>query len=232
MWGRYATGGGWPHATAQSRRANARIHSIHDDLWGPAILAGVLGLIGVLLLQGLLSRIVTLPHQVASDISQYSRVVVWLWVLMSAVVAGVVEETAFRGYMQRPIERRHGPVIAILVTGVVFGLMHFTHPEVSLVLLPYYVAVSAVYGMLAYLTDCVLPSMVLHAGGNIFSALQLFASGRSEWQPSTSAPPLIWDTGPDAAFWGNLAALIFVTVAALWAYRVLAVSARNEFRTD
>jgi len=27
---------------------------------------------------------------------------------MGAVVAGVVEETSFRGYLQRPIERREG----------------------------------------------------------------------------------------------------------------------------
>jgi hypothetical protein len=36
--------------------------------------------------------------------------------------------------------------------------------------------------MLAYLTDSTLPSMVLHAGGNIFSAFDLFTRGRSEWQ--------------------------------------------------
>jgi hypothetical protein len=39
-----------------------------------------------------------------------------------------------------------------------------------------------VYGMLVYLTDSTLPSMVLHAGGNIFSAFDLFTRGRSEWQ--------------------------------------------------
>ena len=30
--------------------------------------------------------------------------------LMGSVVAGLVEEASFRGYMQGPIERRHGPV--------------------------------------------------------------------------------------------------------------------------
>ena len=74
-----------------------------------------------------------------------------MWVVMSAVVAGVVEETSFRGYLQRPIERRHGPVIAILVTGSVFGLAHFAHPDVGVVLLPFYIAVAAVYGALCLL---------------------------------------------------------------------------------
>ena len=125
---------------------------------------------------------------------------------------------ALRGYLQGPIERRHGPVIAILVTGVVFGLVHFTHPEVGLVLLPYYLGVAAVYGGLAYATDSTLPSMVLHAGGNMFSAVDLFARGRSEWQLGTAPRPLIWQTGPDMAFWGVLAALLVVAALASWAY--------------
>jgi hypothetical protein len=141
---------------------------------------------------------------------------------MSAVVAGVVEETAFRGYLQRPIERRHGPIIAILVTGVLFGFAHFTHPEVGLVLLPYYVAVAAVYGALAYFTDSTLPSIALHAGGNMFGALNFFARGRSEWQPLTAPAPLVWQTGPDAAFLGSLSALLVASALAAWAYAALA----------
>jgi Type II CAAX prenyl endopeptidase Rce1-like len=145
---------------------------------------------------------------------------------MSALVSGVVEETAFRGYLQRPIERRHGPAIAIFVTAAFFGLAHFSHPEVGLVLLPFYLAVAAVYGALAFLTDSTFPSMVLHAGGNIFGALDLFAHGRSEWQLSAAPARLIWETGPDAAFWGTLAALVIVGAVTVWAYAALAATAR------
>ena len=84
--------------------------------------------------------------------------------------------------MQGPIERRHGPVVAILVTGCIFAFAHFTHPEVGLILLPYYVAVAAVYGTLAYLTNSILPSLALHTVGNILAGLSLFTQGRSEWQ--------------------------------------------------
>ena len=105
-----------------------------------------------------------------------------MWVVMSAVVAGVVAETWFRGYLQRPIERRHGPMIAILVTGSVFGFAHFAHPEVGVVLLPFYLAVASMYGALAYFADSALPGLVLHTGGNMFSAFDLFTRGQSEWQ--------------------------------------------------
>jgi membrane protease YdiL (CAAX protease family) len=224
---RYVRGEGWPRSTAAARRASARANGLPADLWGPALLAGVLGLISVLLLQGVLSRVVALPQQRNLDVSQYPVLTVLLWVLMSAVVAGVVEETAFRGYVQRPIERRHGPVIAILVTGSLFGFLHLTHPEVTIALLPYYMAVAAVYGALACLTDSTLPSMVLHGGGNAWSAFDLFTRGRSEWQLSAAPTPLLWETGPDAPFLANAAALLVVAAAAVWAYSELARAART-----
>ena len=201
------------------------------DLWGPALLAGVLGLVSVLLLQGVISRVVALPQQRDLDVSQYPVLTVLLWVLMSAVVSGVVEETSFRGYVQRPIERRHGPVIAILVTGSLFGLAHFSHPEVTLVLLPYYMAVAAVYGALAHLTDSTLPSMLLHGGGNALSAFDLFARGRSEWQLSAAPDPLVWETGPDAAFVASVVGLVVVGVATVWAYAGLSHAARTARRS-
>jgi hypothetical protein len=88
-------------------------------------------------------------------------------------------------------------------------------------------AVAAVYGALAHLTDSTLPSMLLHAGGNIFSIFDLFARGRSEWQLSAAPPPLIWETGPDAAFLANVAGLLVVGSAAVWAYVELARTARS-----
>lgn len=226
FWLYFVRGLGWPQSTTAARRANSRANHLPGDTSGSALVAGMLGLVSVLLLQGVLSRLVALPQQQDLDVSRYPLGTVFLWVVMSAVVAGVVEETSFRGYLQRPIERRHGPVIAIMVTGTLFAFMHFTHPEVGLVLLPYYIAVAAVYGGLACLTDSTLPSMVLHTGGNMFSALDLFTRGRSEWQLSTASKPLIWQAGPDAAFFMNLLALLVIGALAVWAYAVLARVAR------
>jgi membrane protease YdiL (CAAX protease family) len=221
-WRYFARGTGWPRSTSEARRRNARANALPDEAWGAALLAGVLGLVGVLLLQGVLSRLVALPQQSDLDASRYPILTVLLWVVMSAVVAGVVEETSFRGYLQRPIERRHGPVVAILVAGSLFGLVHFTHPEVGVVLLPFFIAVAAVYGALAYFTDSTFPGMILHAGGNMFSALDLFARGRSEWQLTVEPRPLVWETGPDLAFWVNVAALLIVATMTVWAYSSLA----------
>jgi membrane protease YdiL (CAAX protease family) len=229
LYWRYIRGAGWPRSSAETRRTNSRANWLPSDAWGLAIVAGLLGLTAVLVFQGVWGRLVTLPHQRDIDPSQFPVPTVALWVIMSALVAGITEEAAFRGYMQRPIERRYGPVVAILVTGTMFGLAHFTHPEVTAVLLPFYLAVAAVYGMLAYLTDSILPGIVLHAGGNVFSAVSLFAGGRSEWQATTVPPPLIWQTGPDAAFWGMVVALVVVSAAAMGAY--VALSRAYRLRT-
>jgi membrane protease YdiL (CAAX protease family) len=217
-WRYLVRGRGWPQFTAAARRRNARANPLPPTVWGPALLAGLLGLGSVLLLQGVLGRLVTLPQQRELDVSRHPLVTVLLWVVMSALVAGIVEETSLRGYLQRPIERRHGPVIAVLITGGLFGLAHFTHPEVGVVLLPFYLAAAAVYGALAYFTDSTLPGMVLHAGGNLFSAFDLFTRGRSEWQLSPETRRLIWESGPDLAFWGNVAALVVVGGLTVWAY--------------
>jgi membrane protease YdiL (CAAX protease family) len=219
---RYVRGAGWPRSTAETRRILARANTVPDDMWGLAIIAGLLGLVVVLLLQTVMSRLVTIPQQQDIDPSKFPIMTVFLWVVMSAAVAGVVEETAFRGYLQGPIERRHGPVIAISVTGILFGFLHFTHPEVTLVLMPFYLAVAAVYGTLAYLTNSIWPSMVLHGGGNVFAAFDLFARGHSEWQGLGPPAKLIWETGADAAFWTSVGATLVVGAAAVWAYIMLA----------
>jgi membrane protease YdiL (CAAX protease family) len=226
-WRYFVRGAGWPQSTAEARRTYARAHSLSPDVWGAALFAGMLGLIGVLLLQGVLGRLVTLPQQRELDPSKYPIITVFLWVVMSAIVSGVVEESSFRGYLQKPIERRHGPVIAILITGTLFGFVHFGHPEVGVTLLPFYLAVAAVYGALAYFTDSTLPGMVLHAGGNIFSAFDLFARGRTEWQLTVEAKPLVWETGLDAAFLGNVTALVIAGALTVWAYAALARAVRT-----
>jgi membrane protease YdiL (CAAX protease family) len=110
----------------------------------------------------------------------------------------------------------------MLVTGSLFGFAHFTHPEVGLILLPYYLMVAAVYGTLAYLTNSIFPSLVLHTAGNMLGALALFTQGRSEWQASSNPTPLIWETGLDASFWLATVAFLVIGTAAVVAYFALA----------
>jgi membrane protease YdiL (CAAX protease family) len=47
----------------------------------------------------------------------------WLAVVISAASAGICEETGFRGYMQRPMELRHGAPVAILISSFFFTVL-------------------------------------------------------------------------------------------------------------
>ena len=214
---RYAGGEGWPSMLSAQRRANRRANPVHGEMWGTAMLAGILGLATIVALMRVMSRMTEIPADLSVDVSRTSFVTLFYLVAASAAVSGIVEETSYRGYLQRPIERRYGFVVAVLVSGALFGFAHFTHTGVGLPLLPYYLTVSAVYGGLAYLTDSIYPSMVLHAFGNFFGSLGILAGGK-DWAREVASPsPLIWESGPDGAFWAALFFLVVlggVTVAA------------------
>ncbi len=121
--------------------------------------------------------------------------------------------------MQTPLERRYGVVAAILVNGTMFGLLHFpNHPGAVLTMLPYYIAVAGVYGGLTWATDSILPALVMHAGGDVFSLTRLWTTGRAEWQLTAERAPLVWESGFDAAFAGALIALVLLAGAMAWTY--------------
>jgi membrane protease YdiL (CAAX protease family) len=190
-------------------------------------LAGILGIATLVLFLRVLNRMVRLPQQQVPDLSQVPFGTLFFILVTGSAVAGIVEEAAYRGYLQVPIERRHGLVVAILVTGTMFGFAHFTHPEVGLSLMPYYLLVAGVYGALAWLTNSILPSMVLHASGNFLGGVGLLSRDHREWPASSSPAPLIWEAGADAPFWISCVAVLIVGAAAVWAYAALATVAQR-----
>lgn len=225
---RYVRGEGRPRSTSAARREQCRANPLSADVWAAAILAGIVGLAALVAFMNVFSRVSGASLNGVGAVPHVSTVTLLGWIVMSALVAGFCEEAAFRGYMQGPIERRHGPVVAILATGVAFGFAHLSHPQVTLMMLPYYVAVATVYGALAYITNSILPSVALHAGGNMLSALSIFEHGAPAHSAGVGAQRTIWATGPDAAFWGSLAMFIVITAVAVVAYYALAQVARQE----
>jgi membrane protease YdiL (CAAX protease family) len=210
------------------RQPDARVNSLSEEVWSLALFAGFIGLIELVLLFRVINRLVLLPAQsVGADMSHVPFLTLFLWLVMGSIFAGVVEEVAFRGYMQGPIEKRHGPIVAILVTGIFFGFAHFSHPETTLGLMPFYMAVALIYGGLAYLTNSIWPGMVLHAGGDIMGGLDLVTRGQSEWQTAATPAPLVWQSGTDPAFWLACGAVVVVGAAAVWAYANLAAATRR-----
>jgi membrane protease YdiL (CAAX protease family) len=215
LYWRYISGRIGSLGTAATRRANLRAHPLRGDMWALAIFTGLVGLGAVLALATLMARLITMPGLAPITLpGDMPPLTGFLLLVTASVVAGVTEEAGFRGYMQGPIERRHGLELAILVNGVMFGLLHFpNHPAATISMLPYYMSVSALYGGLTWAANSILPALALHVGGNIWSLTRLWVTGRPEWQLSPTAPSLIWDAGPDAAFFVT-ATVFFVLTAA------------------
>jgi membrane protease YdiL (CAAX protease family) len=228
-------GGVWPaSSTSDSRRVNLRANRLPAGFWIPALAAGLVGFGALAALLFVAARLVNLPASAEIAIPpQMPLVTVVLLLAMGSIVAGVTEEAAFRGYMQSMIERQYGVVMAILVNGVLFGLLHFpNHPGDVLLMLPYYVAVSAVYGGLTWAVDSILPALVLHSAGDVLVLTRLWATGRPEWQLAASPPPLVWEHGMDAPFVLAAIACLVLAAVTIQAYRSLYHSRMTVRRYD
>lgn len=206
---------------AATRRENLRANRLSPDVWAMSIVAGLIGFAAIMALLAIMARLVTMPESARITMPEgMPSSTAFLLLVMSSVVAGVTEEAGFRGYMQGPIERHYGLATAILVNGVMFGLMHFpnfsSRPSSVFMMLPYYVAVSAVYGGMTWAANSILPSLALHASGNVFSLTRYWTTGRPEWEISANVPPLVWDSGVDAAFAGAAVACIALGSLMAW----------------
>jgi membrane protease YdiL (CAAX protease family) len=229
-------GGGWSvSGDATWLRTNLRANRLPARLWAAALAAGALGFAALLALLAVAARLVHLPESAPIVTPPAMPVVtVVLLLVMQSIVAGVTEEAAFRGYMQGPIEREYGLAVAILVNGAAFGLLHFSsHPGDVLMMLPYYIAVAAVYGGLTWAADSILPALVLHSVGDIIVLTRWWATGRPEWQLAATPPPLVPERGVDTAFVGtaiSLVVLALLTARAYQAVRTLRVRALARMR--
>ncbi len=96
------------------------------------------------------------------SVKQLYEQMTWQWavpfVLFIALVPGFVEETFFRGYIQRRLLQRWSPALAILVTTFLFAVMHIMpHAVVNAFVIGLWL------GVLAWRTGSVWPSVVSHA---------------------------------------------------------------------
>jgi membrane protease YdiL (CAAX protease family) len=89
-------------------------------------------------------------------------------IILGAAVTALAEEAGLRGFMQAPLEVLVGPAPAICITSFVFVLIHLSHGLAALARAgPFYLAAGCIYGLLAYLSQSILPSLLLHFLGDL-----------------------------------------------------------------
>jgi membrane protease YdiL (CAAX protease family) len=163
----YATGSGYPAATRAYRAMMTRDKTLSAPVWRTAMLAVIASLIATWSLRLMLPSIVPVaPPSLSIDISVYPVTTVIGLALAIAVSAGVVEEIAFRGYLQKSLEDNYGIVPALILTGIAFWYAHAD--KVTASHLPFHLAVSVLLGTATYLTRSLLPAIVGHVLGDAF----------------------------------------------------------------
>ena len=217
----YLRGGGWPRQTAESRKHALRGDSLPARVWGWALLAGTFGIASTLALGFATLRVAGVTREgFASPInlSNYPMLSVICAIASISATAGVVEEAGFRGYMLSPIQRRHGWIVGILITGFMFFLdHHFSHAYATFAFLPFFLAISIVHGLLVKYSGSIRPSVVLHGIADflvipiMYGLVGLF-----------SVTP-VSQTGFDAELAICLALTLFFALAAVVPFRRLAI---------
>jgi membrane protease YdiL (CAAX protease family) len=141
----------------------------------------------------------------------------WVAVILSAASAAICEETGFRGFMQQPIERRHGVSIAVLVSSIFFMALHLTKDWALVGMIPIIFGAGVLLGNLASSAASLIPGMI----GHFVMDVGLFAYWWTGIAGSFDARPVA-ETGLDGSF--VLACLAFaaslvVVLFAIWRLR-------------
>jgi membrane protease YdiL (CAAX protease family) len=228
LWGfwLYLSGRGWPKATAEARRRDLRATRLPGKVWAWALVAGGLGMLSVVGVSFLTLRLADLSadaYHLAVDLSAYPAWTVAAGLISISLVAGVVEEAGYRGYMLSLMERRYGWIVGILFTGLVFFFdHHFSHAYATYAFLPFFMLVSALHGLLVYLTRSILPSMLLHFVADLtVIPIQYGIVGHVDFTP-------VWKTGVDQVFIGMVALVLVSAALAVPAFLRLAAISRGS----
>ena len=159
-------GGAWkPRSTSAARRRALRAKPLPQQAFAWALAAGLLSIVALAGLWIVLFQIARLPARALPDYSRYPLVTIALVLVMASLVNGVAEEALFRGYFQGILEPQVGGMVAILITILVMAPEHaltqgFVWPTAL-----FYLAVDSMLGVTAYLTQSILPGIVIHSVG-------------------------------------------------------------------
>ena len=132
----------------------------------------------------------------------------WLTIIVSSLVAGICEETGFRGYMQVPIEKRYGAFWGIIITSVFFFLLHLGKAWAPLIIAHIFFA-SVLLGLLAYSSGSLLPGIIGHTVMDIFNFSYWWSNVAGNFEKKT-----IFVTGLDIHF--TMWCLIFLATTILF----------------
>jgi membrane protease YdiL (CAAX protease family) len=219
----WAGGGGPPTRLKSVRAESYRLGTLSAAQWIWGLVAAVFFAVTVHSAIVVLFRLVPFPaaaFHAGYDLSFIPTTAMrWLAVVVSAASAGICEEVGFRGYMQRPIENRHGAIVAILISSLFFMLLHLNKDWSTIGMVPIVFGAGLLLGTLARASGTLVFCMI----GHTIMDVGLFAYWWTQMAGTFSQLP-ISQTGMDQTFYvecGVFGVALLITLAAIRALRRL-----------
>jgi membrane protease YdiL (CAAX protease family) len=192
-------GRGPPRRTQAVRQVAFRRRVLTPAQWCWGLIAALCFAVAIHAAVVLLFRFVPFPTQAfrhGYDLSFIPSISLkWVAIVISAASAAICEETGFRGYMQQPIEQRHGAMIAIFVSSFFFMLLHLTKAWALVGMIPIVFGAGVLLGLLAWSSHSLIPSMI----GHFIMDVGLFAYWWTGIAGNFTAQPIA-QTGIDRPF--------------------------------
>ncbi len=218
----YLGGRWWPRSTSHLRRRDLRANPVAVRALTLALLAGSLSVVALAGLWIVSATLVRMPGNVLPDMSAYPPLTAALAVGMGSLVSPLLEQAGIWGYAQVILERQFRGVIAVLITSALFAVG--PHPPLDSPLWPkllFYFFTGVTFGTMAYLTNSILPGLLVH----ILSIVTFFTL---VW-PHDASRRLIGEGGADVWFWIHVAQTVFGgTLAVLVFGRLAKVRGRGN----
>ena len=223
----WTSGGGPPARTRAVRAVAFRAGQLSPGHWLWGVIAALSFAATVHASIVLLFRFVPFPTEAfrhGYDLSFIpSLPLQWIAVVVSATSAGICEETGFRGYMQQPIEQRHGALVAILVSSFFFMLLHLSKAWAMVGMIPIVFGAGVLLGLLAWSSGSLIPSML----GHVVMDIGLFAYWWTGIAGNFTARP-VTETGVDRSFFIACTVLAVTLTIVLFAAGRLRRMARRK----
>jgi|SRR5580658_6529437 membrane protease YdiL (CAAX protease family) len=216
---RYFNGKWKPESTSGIRHHLMRANSVPRGTLVWALLAGIFSIVALVGFWTVLSELVGLPKNATLNSLSYRWYFSFFVAVMASISGSITEEIGFRGYFQKTLEVKWGGTLAIVITALVIFPAHALTQGLIWPVLVFYLLVDIMLGAMAYLTNSILPGVVVHALG-LFVFLFLV------WPNSTRR--MVSESGPDIWFWVNGAQMMAFAAAALWTFKRLANVASRE----
>jgi membrane protease YdiL (CAAX protease family) len=227
----WASGGGPPVTSKMARGAAFRRRALTSMQWMWGVVAALSFAATIHASIVLLFRLVPFPMEAFRRGYDFSFIpslpLKWIAAVVSAASAGICEETGFRGYMQQPIEHRHGAPAAIFVSSAFFTLLHLTKGWAMAGMVPIVFIAGVLLGLLAWSSGSLMPGIM----GHIVMDIGLFAYWWTGIAGDFTARP-ITETGVDQLFLTTCAVLATTLCLVLFAARRLRRLRRSRERSE